>query len=124
MFKRATWFSVGLVAGAGVSKWAERKARRRLARYLPSAQVEAGRQAAGRAREAAADRVADLRRAVEDGRDAMAAREEALRRQLRLAPGEPARPRLLAAEEGRGGRPGPPAGPSSWGPGPGRRLSN
>jgi len=84
MFKRATWLSIGLVTGFGASKWVERKARRRLARYLPAAQLEAGLEAAGRAREVAADRVADLRHALEEGRDAMAAREGQLRRQLRL----------------------------------------
>jgi len=84
MFKRVTWLSIGLVTGFGASKWVERKARRRLARYLPAAQMEAGLEAAGRAREVAADKVAAVRHALEEGRDAMAARETELRRQLRL----------------------------------------
>jgi hypothetical protein len=121
MFKRATWFSVGLLAGAGVSKWAERQARRRLARYLPAARLEAGRQAAGRARDTAAGRVADLRQAVEDGREAMVVREQQLRRQFRLAPDEPVRPHLVPPDDdlpaGRGQAPG-------RGPGPRRYLAN
>lgn len=84
MFKRVTWFSVGVLTGVGASKWLERQARRRLARYLPSAQLGAGIEAAGRAREAAANKVSDIRHAVEGGRDAMAAREAELRRQLHL----------------------------------------
>ena len=84
MLKRVTWFSMGLVTGMGASKWLEVKAKRRLARYLPAAQLEAGLDAADRAREAAADKVADLRHALEEGRDAMAAKEAALRRQLQL----------------------------------------
>jgi hypothetical protein len=89
MFKRVTWLSVGLVAGFGASKWVERKARRRLARYLPAGQFQAGLEAADKAREAAVAKVADLRHAVEGGRTAMASREAELRRQLRLAPARP-----------------------------------
>ena len=36
MFKRVTWFGVGLLVGAAASKWVEVKARRRLARYFPA----------------------------------------------------------------------------------------
>jgi hypothetical protein len=100
MFKRVTWFTVGVLTGVGASKWVERQARRRLARYLPAAQVGAGIEAAGRAREAAANKVSDIRHAVEGGRDAMAAREAALRRQLRLAGDEQPAP---APRAGPGG---------------------
>ncbi len=36
MFKRVTWFGVGVLVGAAASKWVEVKARRRLARYFPA----------------------------------------------------------------------------------------
>ena len=39
MFKRVTWLGAGLVTGFAASKWVERKARRRLARYLPARQL-------------------------------------------------------------------------------------
>jgi hypothetical protein len=86
MFRRLTWLGVGLVAGAAASKWVEIKARRRLARYIPagSSALKAAPEVADRAREVAAERVADLRSAVEGGRDAMVVRESELRRQLRL----------------------------------------
>jgi hypothetical protein len=84
MFRRVTWLGVGLVAGFGASKWAERRLRQRLERYLPSRQVKAGLDAADRARERAAVKVADIRGAVEGGRSAMVAREAELRRQLHL----------------------------------------
>lgn len=108
MFKRVTWLSVGLVAGFGASKWVERKARRRLARYLPSARLDAGMEAAAKARERAATKVADFRHAVEGGRQAMVAREAELRHQLRLDEGEPAGPGSRAVGQG-GPRPLPPA---------------
>jgi hypothetical protein len=86
MFRRLTWLGVGLVVGAAGSKWVEIKARRRLARYVPagSSALKAAPEVAGRALEVAAERVADLRNAVEGGRDAMVVRESELRRQLRL----------------------------------------
>jgi hypothetical protein len=94
MFRRLTWLGVGLVAGAVGSKWVEIKARRRLARYVPpgSSALKAAPEIAGRALEVAADKVADLRTALEGGHDAMARRESELRRQLGLTePGERAR---------------------------------
>ncbi len=86
MFRRLTWLGVGLVVGAAGSKWVEIKARRRLARYIPAggSALKAAPEVAGRALEVAAERVADLRNAVEGGRDAMVVRESELRRQLRL----------------------------------------
>ena len=70
MFRRLTWLGVGLVVGAAGSKWVEIKARRRLARYIPagSSALKAAPEVAGRALEVAAERVADLRNAVEGGR--------------------------------------------------------
>jgi len=83
---------VGLVAGFGASKWVERRARRRLARYLPARglPLKFGAQIAGRARDGATAKLAELRRAAEEGREAMASREAELRAQLRLpTPGLP-----------------------------------
>lgn len=119
MFKRLTWLSVGLVAGFGASKWVERKARRHLARYLPAAQLGAGLEAAGKAREVAANKVSDIRSALEGGRDAMAAREAELRRRFQQGPARPepvpadlaGRPRPQAA----GGRSAPPAAGATGG---------
>ena len=91
MFKRATWTAVGLLAGLGTSKWVERKARRKLARYLPVHQLplELGAEAVSRAAAAAAERLDDLRLAVEEGRTEMAAREQELRARLHLAGTQP-----------------------------------
>jgi hypothetical protein len=71
----------------GASKWVERKARQQLARYLPLSQLplRAGSEIADRARDRAAGKIVDLRIAVEGGRNAMAAKEAELRRQLGLA---------------------------------------
>lgn len=102
MFKRATWLGVGLVAGMGASKWAERAARRRLARYLPANQLRAGAAVAGRAREAASGGWVSIAQAVEEGKQAMAAKEGELRRKVHLPetsrPGTPRGPALLEAE--------------------------
>jgi hypothetical protein len=104
MFKRLTWLGVGVVAGLGTSKWLERKARQQLARYLPAGQLRAGAQMADRARERATDRIVDLRMAVDGGRDAMAAKETELRRQLGLAEPELDRPERLAHGPDKDGR--------------------
>ncbi|HXW79875.1 MAG TPA: hypothetical protein VEJ84_10270 [Acidimicrobiales bacterium] len=74
------------MAGAAASKWVEIKARRRLAQYFPagSSALKAAPEIAGRARDVTADVLADLRYALDGGRDAMALRERELRRQLRL----------------------------------------
>ena len=86
MFRRLTWLGIGLVTGLGASRWVERKVRKQLAHYLPVGQlpIKAGAQLADRAREKASSRILDLRSAVDGGRDAMAARESELRRQLGL----------------------------------------
>ncbi len=91
MFKRVTWFGVGVVVGAAASKWVEVKARRRLARYFPARRLTLrtspeATEVADWARELAAGKVADLRDAVEGGRSAMVIKEAELRRQLRLVP--------------------------------------
>jgi hypothetical protein len=93
MFKRATWMGVGLVAGFGASKWVERKARRRLARYLPGGRLtlDAGLQVRDRARQLTSGKLADLRYAVAEGRGAMAARQDELRRELFPPPSTVAR---------------------------------
>jgi len=104
MLKRVTWLSVGFVAGAGASKWLERKARRRLARYLPGGRVslEAGAEMKDRAVRAARGTFSDVRQAVDEGRLAMVDRESTLRRQLRLVP-----PAADAPAPGDDGRPPP-----------------
>jgi hypothetical protein len=86
MFKRVTWLGAGLATGFVASKWVERKARRRLARYLPARQLplKAGAEIADRARGLAVATIADLRSAVEEGRSTMVERETELRRQLKL----------------------------------------
>ncbi len=93
MFKRVTWLGAGLVTGFAASKWVERKARRRLARYLPARQLplKAGAEIADKARDLAVSTIADLRSAIDEGRSTMAAREAELRRQWTL--GEPSQPR-------------------------------
>jgi hypothetical protein len=91
MFKRVTWLGAGLVTGLVASKWVERKARRRLARYLPARQLplRAGADIADKARGLAVAKIADLRSAVEEGRSTMVAREAELRRQWDLhGPGD------------------------------------
>jgi hypothetical protein len=108
MFKRVTWLGAGLVTGFVASKWVERKARRRLARYLPSRYLpsrylpsrqltsrplplNAGAELADKARDLAVAKIADLRSAVDEGRNTMVAREAELRRQWKLdEPGEQA----------------------------------
>jgi hypothetical protein len=103
MFKRVTWFGVGLVAGAALSKWVEVKARRRLARYFPARRLTLApppefAEVADRARELASGRVADIRSAVRGGRSAMASKEAELRRQFKLVdPAEEAEVRPLPA---------------------------
>ncbi|MGH9106501.1 MAG: hypothetical protein ACRDZX_11840 [Acidimicrobiales bacterium] len=86
MLKRATWTGLGLVIGLGASKWLEHKARRHLARYLPLGRLplRAGASAPASAREAANGALGDVRYALEEGRRAMADREDELRRQLGL----------------------------------------
>ncbi len=82
MTKRLRWMALGVLAGAGGARWAERRLRRRVERYLPS-QVRA--EVASRVRAAGND----LRGALEEGREAMSEREAELRARMRLAPGPP-----------------------------------
>ena len=84
MLGRATWLGVGLVAGFGASKWVERKVRRRLRRYLPagSLPMKVSTEVAGKARELAAGKLADVRGAVKQGRAGMVEKEAELRGQL------------------------------------------
>jgi hypothetical protein len=86
MLKRVTWLGAGLVTGFAASKWVERKARRRWARYFPDRRLplRAGADIAGKARDLAVAKMSDLRSAVDEGRSAMIAREAELRRQLKL----------------------------------------
>jgi len=102
MFKRAKWMGIGLVAGFGASKWVERKARRRLERYVPGGRLTLDTAADVRELAVSVGRetLADFRHALAEGRYAMASRESDLRHQLRLpepleAP--PARPPGRAA---------------------------
>ncbi len=75
MFKRLFWLIVGAGFGFGVSFWLMRFVRDTIDRYAPervSADLAGAIRAFG----------ADLRAAVEEGRDAMREREEQLRSQL------------------------------------------
>ncbi len=98
MPRRLTWLGVGLVAGAGASKWVERKVRQRVRRYLPAAGLLAslpgrvaslpGRVAslpgrvAGSARSAAARAGQGLKEAAQEARVGMVEKEAQLRAQL------------------------------------------
>ena len=75
MFKRVTWFTVGAAAGVAATAWAEYRVRRAASRYTPG-------QIAGRARDGARDRTADLADAWHEGRLAMRERERQLRAEL------------------------------------------
>ncbi|MDQ2727657.1 MAG: hypothetical protein M3Y91_07305 [Actinomycetota bacterium] len=99
MFKRFRWISMGAAVGFGGSVWAQRRVKRTMERYLPermSADV------IQRARYLADD----VRGALDEGREAMRAREDELRRQLNVAGpdrpgGQVARRALPPAEPGR-----------------------
>jgi hypothetical protein len=84
VFKRVRWMSMGAAAGVGASVWAQYRLRRTLDQH-PSARVSL--QAAAKARRLGLE----VREAILDGRDAMVAREEALRAELdaRLVPIRP-----------------------------------
>ena len=98
MFKRVTWFGVGVVVGAAASKWVEVKARRRLARYFPARRLTlrtspevdgSGGLGAVGWRRAKSQTSGD---AVEGGRSAMVIKEAELRRRApaRWTPGRAA----------------------------------
>ncbi|MGH9137854.1 MAG: hypothetical protein ACRD0G_12515 [Acidimicrobiales bacterium] len=65
MFKRATWFTIGVGVGLAGRAWVNRRVRETVERYKPAGAV---RKLGG-----------DVRAAVVGGRDAMRARERALR---------------------------------------------
>ena len=81
MMKRATWFAVGVTAGALGSEYTKRKVRATAAQYTP-ARVARG------TLDVARNRALDLADAVRDGRLAMRVREAELRarRDGRLVP--------------------------------------
>jgi hypothetical protein len=81
VFKRVRWMSMGAVAGAGASMWAQRRLRRTLDEHQG---VKLSVQAAAKARRWGAD----VRDALAEGRDAMAEREADLKAEMdgRLVP--------------------------------------
>jgi hypothetical protein len=96
MFKRVRWMTMGAAVGFGGSVWAQRRVKRRVGQYLPDRMsadvVQWARYLAD-----------DVRDALQEGRDAMRAREEELRRQLGVpgparSPGPRSSSRLLAGE--------------------------
>ncbi|HET9612394.1 MAG TPA: hypothetical protein VFP06_22455 [Acidimicrobiales bacterium] len=83
MFKRTFWFTTGATAGFGGAMWIRRQVLRAVRRYTPEhvqAEVSSSLRRVG----------TDLRRAVREGRGAMARREAELRAELRPGAG-PAR---------------------------------
>jgi hypothetical protein len=77
MFKRLFWLCVGIGLGAGMSYWLARFLRQTAERYSPgrvSNDVAAGARRFG----------TDVRKAVEEGREAMRKREAELRAELEL----------------------------------------
>jgi len=80
MFRRVKWLGIGLVVGAGASKWAERKIRDRIARYFPASRL--GARMADRAREIATGTAQELREAVAVARTGMEETETELRARL------------------------------------------
>lgn len=83
MFKRTFWFTTGATAGFGGAMWIRRQLLRAVRRYRPEhvqAEVTSSVRRIG----------ADLRRAVREGRTAMADREAELRAVLQPGAG-PAR---------------------------------
>jgi hypothetical protein len=104
VFKRLTWLGVGVVAGLGTSKWAERRAKAALARYLPVGRLpaQAGSQAASWARSRVESKLSDLRLGVEEGRLEMATREDELRSRLQGSAARSATGRPLGLVPGGG----------------------
>ena len=83
MFKRTFWFTTGATAGFGGAMWIRRQLLRVVRRYTPEhvqAEVSSSLRRVG----------TDLRRAVREGRGAMARREAELHAELRPGAG-PAR---------------------------------
>ena len=76
MLRRIFWFAVGIGFGAGLSWWATRALRRTAERYAPD-------RVAGELSKAVWRMGADFKAALAEGREAMHAREEELRRHPR-----------------------------------------
>jgi hypothetical protein len=99
MLRRLTWATAGAFVGFGVSKWLERKAKKRLKRYLP--QGLRGLRAA-------------LRVAAKEGRRAMESRESELRGSLSLGANSGAACPGGNASTTLGTRSRPPQGARRW----------
>ena len=85
MFKRTFWFTTGATAGFGGAMWIRRRVLRAVRRYTPEhvqAEVSSSVRRIG----------TDLRRAVREGRGAMARREAELHAELRPGTGPPRAP--------------------------------
>ncbi|MGC8626802.1 MAG: hypothetical protein ACP5VR_04450 [Acidimicrobiales bacterium] len=102
MFRRAKWLGIGLVVGAGASKWAERKVRNRIERYFPASRL--GARVADRAREIASSKAQELREAVEVARTGMEEAEAELRARLAGRSGAPGQAVSLELVEARRAR--------------------
>jgi hypothetical protein len=79
MLVRVTWLGIGAAVGALGAKWAERRIKRAVNRYLPAS---ASAELAARGRSLGAD----VQSALADGRRAMAEREAQLRHRLTIPP--------------------------------------
>ena len=77
MFKRLFWVCVGIGLGAGMAYWLQKALRQTAQRYSPE---RVGGDLADGARRLSAD----VRKAIEEGREAMRKREAELRADLEL----------------------------------------
>jgi uncharacterized protein HemX len=77
MFKRLFWLCVGLGLGAGLAYWLQKALRQTAERYSPERVSSDLAQGARRLS-------TDMRKAIEEGREAMRKREAELRAELEL----------------------------------------
>ena len=77
MFKRLFWLCVGIGLGAGLSYWLARMLKQTAERYSPE-------RVGGDLADSARRLNTDLRKAIEEGREAMRKREAELRAELEL----------------------------------------
>ena len=77
MFKRLFWLCVGIGLGAGMAYWLQKFVRQTAERYSPE-------RVGGDVAESARRLGADVRKAIDEGREAMRKREAELRAELEL----------------------------------------